>query len=106
MALRTQSEIDLAEARKKIESLNAEITSLQMQILDAADEDEDDPDAVRGGVDHVRLSENFTLMCDHCGDSYRVNSPVEISIMVATMRAYGKLHRSCPANRKEPRRDH
>jgi len=35
------------------------------------------------------------LVCLNCGDEYKVNMPIEVRLMAALAREYGKNHRRC-----------
>lgn len=48
---------------------------------------------------HVRIEmtpPNYTMKCEHCGDTFVLNTPVSMEMALVQMRGYGRLHRNCP----------
>lgn len=50
------------------------------------------------GPQHVRLEPDTTLACLHCGERYRVNVPVPMSLLLAMMKQWTENHAGCPVD--------
>lgn len=49
---------------------------------------------------HVILRPPATFLCRHCGDSYEMNLPAPIDIMVGASRSFSATHKRCKTGRR------
>ena len=56
----------------------------------------------KGKTEHVRMRPPSDLACMHCGETYRVNMPAPLNIMMAVTKAFTATHRQCAMTPRGP----
>lgn len=56
----------------------------------------------RSSVKHVVLGEDGRFVCKHCGESYLMALPVDLSVWLAAIEAFAKQHSRCTPRKDEP----